>query len=176
MVKIVYTIGYAGRSFEDFINTLRLFGVKRVVDVRRFTKSIKQPLFSYDSLSRLLPTNGFDYWWIPELGGFRRFNVDVEDYGIANCFESSGFRAYATYITVKPEVKPFLDKLVELVGGETSVVMCVEVNPGACHRKILSDYLVSRGFRVIHIIGENRVYEHKLHSCAQIVNGVLRYV
>lgn len=176
MRRCVFTVGYAGRSINDFLDTLRFFGVKRVIDVRRFTKSVKQPDFSYGSLSRILPLNGFDYSWIPELGGFRRFNVDVEDYGIANCFKSIGFRAYATYVTMRQDVKPYLRQLVELAEGSSSAIMCVEVNPGACHRKILADYMFSKGFKVIHIINKDRFYEHELHSCAKVVDGVLTYV
>ncbi len=173
--KLVYTIGYDLRSFGEFLDILKFYRVKQVIDIRRWVKSRRIPDYSYENLSRQLSLHGIAYTWLPELGGYRRFGVDVEDYGIATCFESQGFRAYATYITMKKEVKPYLDKLVELVSKKTSTLMCREKLPWKCHRKILADYLLAKGFQVIHIIDKNRVYKHKLHPCAEIVNGELRY-
>jgi len=172
---IVYTIGYGRRSFGEFAEILRRFGILRIVDVRRWAKSVRVPEYSAEHLGRALQSLGVDYHWIPELGGYRRFGVDVEDLGIATCFESPGFRAYATYITVSPAAKPHLNRLVQLVSEKTSAVMCREKLPWMCHRKILADYLTAKGFTVIHIIDADRAIPHRLHECAQVVNGELVY-
>ncbi|MCI4436827.1 MAG: DUF488 family protein [Ignisphaera sp.] len=172
---IVYTIGYGGRSLEEFLEILRSFNIELVVDVRRWTKSVKLPQFSGESLALALRSNGFDYVWIPELGGYRRFGIDVEDHGIATCFKAQGFRAYATYITMRSDVKPFLQKLLNLVSERLAVIMCRERIPWQCHRKILADYLVAKGFRVLHIIDRSKVIEHRLSKCAEIVNNELVY-
>ncbi len=173
--KLVYTLGYGGRSIEEFIEILKHYGIKRVVDVRRWVKSIRLPEFSGENLCRELIRQNIDYEWIPELGGYRRFGVDVPDYGIATCFRSPGFRAYATYITRSRGVKPFLEKLVRLVEEKTSVLICREKYPWLCHRKILADYLTAHGFQVVHIIEYDRAYKHRLHRCAVIVNNELDY-
>jgi len=171
----VYTIGYGGRSLEDFIRILEYYGVLRVVDVRRWNKSIKQPVFSGENLSRVLPKHGIEYYWIPELGGYRRFGVDVEDRGIATCFKSQGFRAYATFITVSTEAKRFLKKLVNLAATAPTVILCCEKHPWRCHRKIISDYLVAKGFKVLHILDAGKEVIHRLHRCAVVVGGELKY-
>jgi uncharacterized protein (DUF488 family) len=175
VLHIVYTIGYDLRGFEEFLDILRAYSIERVIDVRRWVKSRRLPEYSYENLVERLPSNGIDYVWIPELGGYRRFGVDVEDYGIASCFKSEGFRAYATYITMNPSVKPYLEKLVRLASEKKSVIMCREKLPWRCHRKILSDYLLAKGFKVVHIIDRDRVYEHKLHKCAKIIDRELTY-
>ncbi|OYT37293.1 MAG: hypothetical protein B6U89_07560 [Desulfurococcales archaeon ex4484_58] len=172
---IVYTIGYGGRSLDELIDLLKRYNVERVVDIRRWVKSIRLPEFSGENLSRILPQYNIDYVWLDMLGGYRRFGVDIEDYGIANCFESEGFRAYATYITRSPNVKPYLEKLARLVDEKTSVLMCREKIPWRCHRKILSDYLLAKGFKVIHIIDHDKTYIHRLSRCAIIVDGELDY-
>jgi uncharacterized protein (DUF488 family) len=174
--KIVYTIGYGGWRLVAFVSVLRDLGVEVVVDVRRWTRSRRLPEYSGENLARALREAGLDYVWIPELGGYRRFGVDVEDYGVARCFESEGFRAYATYITRRGDVKPHLERLVEVASSRVVAVMCRERVPWLCHRKILSDYLVARGFKVLHILGPGRLVEHRLSRCAVVKNGELDYV
>jgi uncharacterized protein (DUF488 family) len=173
--RIIYTIGYGVRSISELLSALSRYGVKAVIDVRRWTTSRRLPEYSGVSLSSTLRERGYEYYWIPELGGYRRFGVDVGDYGVAKCFEAEGFRAYATYITMNPAVRKHLERLVELASSKTSTLLCRERLPWLCHRKILADYLLVKGFTVLHVIDENRVVEHKLSKCAVNVNGELRY-
>ncbi|MEM1832113.1 MAG: DUF488 family protein [Desulfurococcaceae archaeon] len=175
-MKVVYTIGYGGRSIVDFAELLKYFEIEVVVDVRRWNKSIKFPVFSGSNLRTELGRKNIQYIWIPHLGGYRKFGVDVEDVGIASCFKSEGFRAYATYITRCGNVKPYLDKLVEIADRKKVAIMCSEKYPWFCHRKILSDYMVARGFKVLHIIEQNYVVEHELSKCAVIENNELKYI
>jgi len=174
-VRVVYTIGYGGRDLRELLDILKCFNIEAVVDIRRWSTSRRLPEFSGENLSRILRAEGYEYYWLPELGGYRRFGVDVEDYGVARCFEAEGFRAYATYITMNPAVKPHLERLVKIVSSRTSTLLCRERVPWLCHRKILSDYLVAKGFTVLHIIEKDRVVEHKLNKCALVESGELRY-
>lgn len=174
-LKTVYTFGYGDRSIEDFLEIIRKHGVERVIDVRKWSSSGRRPVYSYINLNRVLLSNRLDYVWIPELGGYRKFGVDIDDYGIANCFKSHGFRAYATYITMNSSVKQYLDKLLQLVSEKTSILMCCEKNPYRCHRKILADYLVAKNFEVIHIVDSTKVIRHKLSKCAVVLNNELKY-
>ena len=174
-MKIVYTLGHSNRSINEFISILMKLKVNVLIDVRRWPSSKKYPHFNLDYLSRTLSNYSIEYIWINELGGYRKFNIDVPDYGIAKCFESEGFRAYATYITRNVNVKKWLELLTNLAMNCLCVVMCSEKFPWYCHRKILSDYLVVKGFRVLHYIDENSVIEHKLSKCAKIVNNELDY-
>jgi len=173
---IVYTAGYDRRSLDEFAEILRRYSAPRVVDVMRWAKSIRAPEYSAEHLGRVLQAFGVEYYWIPELGGYRRFGADVEDIGVAKCFESPGFRAYATYITMSPAAKPHLNWLTQLVSEKASALMCREKLPWMCHRKILADYLTAKGFTVIHIIDADRAVPHRLHECARVVNGELVYI
>jgi len=176
MKLLVYTVGYGGRSLEELLELLERTGVVRVVDVRRWTKSARRPEFAGENLARALAERGLSYAWLPELGGYRRFGVDVEDLGLAKCFESEGFRAYATYITTRQDVRQHLARLEQLVSEARSALLCRERVPWACHRKILSDYLVARGFKVLHILDAGRVVEHRPSRCAVAEGGELRYL
>jgi len=52
--------------------------------------------------------------------------------------------------------------------------MCAERFFWKCHRRLISDFLVSRGWRVIHIL-DGRVYEHKLSPFARVLDGDIIY-
>jgi len=174
--RVIYTIGYGGWSIQDFKKVLVKHGVVVLVDIRRWNKSRHLPEYNGLNLASTLRDIGIEYIWIPELGGYRKFGADVEDYGIASCFESSGFRAYATYITKRSDLKPVLNRLVELASSKTIVLMCSERVPWACHRKILADYFVAKGFKVLHILDVDKLVEHVLSKCAIVKNGELDYV
>lgn len=174
--KLIYTIGYGGLKLNDFIDLLKHYSIASLADVRRWNKSLKNQAFSGSNLERELAREDIAYYWFPVLGGYRKFGIDIDDHGIATCFESPGFRAYATYITRAPIVQPYLNKLVLTASNSLTALMCGERYPWLCHRKILSDYLVAKGFRVIHIIDKNRVIEHALSKCAVIKNNELDYV
>lgn len=175
MGREIYTIGYGGWRLTDFIEVLRGLSIQALIDVRRKPKSTL-PGYSGGSLARALAVVGIAYIWIPELGGYRRFGVDVEDYGIAKCFSRKDLRAYATYISKNSEVKPYLERLVEIASRYMAVIMCSERDPWMCHRKILSDYLLSKGFRVVHILDKESLMEHRPSECAVVKNGVLEYL
>ncbi|MEM1619428.1 MAG: DUF488 domain-containing protein [Fervidicoccaceae archaeon] len=176
MSPVVYTVGYSGRTPRELIELLRSNGVERVVDVRRWNYSRRAPEFSGPALAGALALEGIDYVWIPELGGYRRFGVDADDRGVGSCLGAEGFRAYAAYITTRLDVRPALRKLEYLASEKTSALLCRERSPTACHRRILSDYLMVRGFRVIHVVGRGELLELGLSPCARASSGELEYV
>lgn len=172
---VVYTLGYSTLSLEEFLELLGSLGVSAVVDVRRWTMSVKRPEFSSERLAETLRKAGMSYLWLPELGGYRRFGVDVEDIGIATCFKSEGFRAYATYLVTSEAAQRALETLERAITQGTVAVVCKERWPFACHRKIVADWLTARGMRVLHAVPP-RLFEHKLSKCAIIDGRRLRYV
>ena len=171
----VYTLGYGGLGVGDFVKLLLKLGVEVVVDVRRWCTSRRVPEFSGRALQPLLSSSGIRYVWIPELGGYRRFGVDVEDLGIGRCFRSEGFRAYATYVLHSPSARGALARLEEVCRSYRALLLCRERVPARCHRKILSDWLLFKGFRVLHVVPP-RVFEHRFTKCARVVSGELTYL
>jgi len=174
--KIIYTIGHSNRTFEKFLELLKDARVKLVYDVRSFPTSKIAPHFSKNILSEKLREAGLRYIWDKRLGGYRKFGRDVEDFGIASCFKSEGFRAYATYLVKNPEAKQACRELALVAERIITAILCKERIPWRCHRKIISDFMVSQGFQVIHIIDENWKVVHKLTKCARIIEGELTYV
>ncbi|WP_447601511.1 DUF488 domain-containing protein [Nitrospira sp. Nam80] len=55
------------------------------------------------------------------------------------------------------------------------VIMCAEAVPWRCHRNLIADALVTRGWRVLHIISANRTDTHTLTSFATVSGDKLLY-
>jgi len=53
--------------------------------------------------------------------------------------------------------------------------MCAEAVPWRCHRSFLSDALLVRGARVVHILGPREVRDHRLSELARVRGGLPRY-
>jgi len=162
----IYTVGHSSRSIGEFLGLLCENGITLVVDVRRHPSSRKFPHFSRENLGRVLGECGIGYIWRGEaLGGrLRGPRPDSPNMGI----RSPGFRAYADRMLTE-EFQRALDELVELARSNRVAIMCAEALYFRCHRFLISDALLSRGVRVLHILGPGRVKEHKLTKFARVL-------
>ncbi|MEM1747307.1 MAG: DUF488 family protein [Sulfolobales archaeon] len=175
VARTIFTLGYDALELEYLKSIVLSRGVEVVVDVRRWGKSIRFPRYSSTNLEREFANIGVSYEWMPSLGGYRRFGVDVVDIGIGRCFKSEGFRAYVTYLLTSEEARMSLERLLELGLKYKIVLLCREKQPYRCHRKILSDWLVYKGFRVVHLIPPKEI-DHRFTKCARVINGRLTYL
>jgi uncharacterized protein (DUF488 family) len=163
----IFTIGHSNRSIEEFLRLLSLYKIEILVDVRRWPMSNKFPHFNSENLSRSLSSIGLKYIWMENLGGYRKFGKDIEDFGLAKYFKSEGFRAYATYVVKSEKARNELRELLNLAKNKITCIMCSEIIPYFCHRKIISDILSQKGYVVKHIISEKKFLIHKLSEWAR---------
>jgi uncharacterized protein (DUF488 family) len=66
------TVGHGTADRDTLLTLFRGVAAGRVVDVRRFPGSRRNPDVSTDALAGWLPAAGIDYRWEPRLGGRRR--------------------------------------------------------------------------------------------------------
>ena len=92
----------------------------------------------------------------------------------ASAWRNAAFAAYADYIATE-EFSDGLNELLMLSEGLKAAVMCAEILWWRCHRRIISDVLVSLGESVIHIRDELHFDTHKLNAPARILKGTLVY-
>ncbi|MGE5187811.1 MAG: DUF488 family protein [Betaproteobacteria bacterium] len=158
---VVFTIGHSTRTLEEFQELLKVYDVSLVVDVRTVPRSRHNPQFNKETLpTALKPTR---YLHMPEIGGLRHPKRDSINLALQN----SGFRGYADYMQTQ-EFTDGLLKLVALVRENCVAVMCAEALPWRCHRNLLSDALVARHIRVLHIISKTDTIIHKLNEMAHL--------
>jgi uncharacterized protein (DUF488 family) len=166
--NLVLTIGHSTRTFEELLSLLRAHSACRLVDVRRFPHSPRHPHFDGETLSERLPREGeISYRHMPGLGGRRLPLRDSPNAGWRNL----SFRGYADHMRT-PEFRADFERLVRLCEGEERVcLMCSEAVWWRCHRRMIADALVVRGFSVEHVLGERRTTLHTFTPWAEVVGG-----
>lgn len=168
-----YTIGHSTRDFAEFVCLLKSHGIKILVDVRAFPTSTRNPQFVKAPLEQHLQEKGIDYLWLGEtLGGYRRQGLGARSPNKG--WEAEGFRNYADYM-MTAQFEKGMKRLLALAASKGLAYMCAERFYWRCHRRLISDYLVAKGHRVIHIIDEGKTIEHKLPGFARLIEGTLRY-
>jgi uncharacterized protein (DUF488 family) len=154
----IYTIGHSTRSFDDFVEALRSFGVRTLVDIRTVPRSRHVPQFNAESLRRTLPNRRIRYRHMKALGGLRRPRADSTN----TAWRNTGFRGFADYMET-PEFAEALAELRALARKAGPVaIMCAEAVPWRCHRSLVADALIARGDEVVDIMNPGKGNAHKL--------------
>jgi uncharacterized protein (DUF488 family) len=135
--------------------------------VRRFPGSKRLPHFNAEALRAAL---GDAYQHFPELGG-RRSRVPGSPNG---GWEVAAFQGYADHMASE-EFARGLQRLEAWARERSVAVMCAEAPWWRCHRRLLADALVVRGWSVRHILGPERAPEHELTEFALVEDGRLTY-
>ena len=159
----IFTVGHSNLSFKQFVSLLKEHEIGLVADIRRYPSSRKFPHFNRPVLSKLLAAENIDYLWLESLGG-RRHAVK-QDNSVNVGLKSIGFRNYADYM-VTEEFRQAVKELLSAAAKSRTVIMCAEKLYWKCHRRLLSDYLVSWGVEIIHIIEHGRFLSHELNPYA----------
>ena len=166
----IWTVGHSVRPLDEFRATLAAYDIELVVDVRRFPGSRRLPQYASAALEASLAECGIAYWWLPALGGRRRPDPDSPN----DAWRHPAFRGYADYVASE-EFAEGLFELLMMAEGLRTVIMCAEVLWWRCHRRIISDVLVSLGAEVVHIRDARNAEPHRLAPPARVVRGRLTY-
>jgi uncharacterized protein (DUF488 family) len=159
-----YTMGFSNRTWEQTIEILLAFQIKRLIDIRTLPGSKHTPQFNLEHMKDALPAVGIEYIHMKSLGGLRKPSKDST---VNSAWKNSGFRGYADYMQT-PEFEVALSELVELIKEKTAVYCCTEAVFWRCHRQLVSDVLTVRGFRMGHIFSSSKVEEHKLTKFVKV--------
>jgi uncharacterized protein (DUF488 family) len=173
-VGTVYTIGHSTRTVAELAGLLNESAVKVVADVRSIPRSQRNPQFDIDVLCESLAEFDIDYQHIAELGGRRHRPRDAPP--SPNPFwRNESFRNYADYAMTEP-FGIGLARLRVTAARNRCAIMCSEAVWWRCHRRIISDYLLTEGFEVRHIMGEHRLEPAVLTPGAdRLLDGTLVY-
>lgn len=167
----VYTLGFSNRTWEQTIEILDAFKIKRVVDIRTLPGSKHTPQFNLEHMKDSLPRSGIEYLHMKTLGGLRK---PVKDSVVNAAWQNSGFRGYADYMQT-PEFDAALAELLRLLHDKTTVYCCTEAVFWRCHRQLVSDALLVRGFRIGHIFTVGKAEQHRLNQFVKVDGMELTY-
>lgn len=166
----LWTLGHSTRSWEEFLTLLRKYGIELLADVRHFPSSARVPWTNRPILSSHLADAGIGYEHLEDLGGYRKPRADSGNV----VWRNPGFRGYADHMEAEAFRAAF-ERLTVLAKERRTAIMCAEAVPWRCHRQLLSDALVVRGVRVVHILSPGKTEEHSLSSFAKVRTGRLTY-
>lgn len=127
----LYTIGYEGKKFEEYLNQLIQHDVKVLVDVRKNAHSMKYG-FSKSTLKNAIENLGLKYIHIPNLGieSENRQTLQTKaDYDAL-------FAIYARTFASKLKDLEYLKKVLE--ANDRIAITCFERDVGYCHRGIIA--------------------------------------
>lgn len=167
----LWTIGHSNRELGDFLALLAAEKIQTVADVRRFPGSRRYPQFGREALAASLAEAGLDYIHFPSLGGRRSTRSESSQNA---GWQVAAFAAFADYMLTE-EFESAFQELSALAAKPRTAIMCAEALPWRCHRRLIADQFVARGWTVWDIVGPNQVKEHALPQFATIINGQLTY-
>lgn len=168
--SLLWTIGHSTRPIEEFIGLLLTHGIHVLADVRTIPFSRRNPQYNQEAFAQSLREAGLQYRHMPGLGGRRKSLPDSVNMG----WKNQGFRGYADYMQ-KQEFRDALEELMTAGQSLPTAIMCAEAVPWRCHRMLISDALVIRGWTVQHIISAGSLKTHTLTPFAQPDAGRLTY-
>ena len=130
----LYTIGYEGRTIDEFVAMLKSRGVEVLADVRELPLSRKKG-FSKTALGEALAQEGIQYKHFREVGNPKHIRK-------MKASPSHIIKAYDTYMSDKWD--DVLGNLSDVATSKPTCLMCFELEPVECHRTSIAKQLISR--------------------------------
>jgi uncharacterized protein (DUF488 family) len=139
---VIYTIGFTGKSAEEFFTILVKNKVKRLIDIRLNNKSQLAGFSNIKHLPYFLKLHNIEYFYLPEfapteelLSGYKIKKLSWNDYEILYN------KIMKERDIIKKIDKDFLDN---------SVLLCSEPVADNCHRRLLAE-MIAKEYREIKI-------------------------
>lgn len=132
-----YTIGFAKRTIEQFLELLKAKKIKTLVDVRKNPKSMYKVEFNRENLAAVLKKEGIGYIHYPDLGVPEETRRKLGETGDYEWF----FKSY------DDNILPNLKNLDLKALASPVAMMCVEFDPTKCHRHRIALALEKQGLR-----------------------------
>jgi uncharacterized protein (DUF488 family) len=149
---LLYTIGHSNLSIDDFVEALRSYGIRGLVDVRSAPYSQFCPQFNRENLDRALQATGIVYRFAGELLGGRP--TDPTCYKDGNLPDRhANYLELVDYDEVarRPWFKKGVERLLDLARQEPTAMMCSEEDPKQCHRYHLIAQAILGDIRILDI-------------------------
>lgn len=167
----IWTIGHSNREFPRFLDLLRGSSIDFLADVRRFPGSLRHPQFGREAFEPALREAGIGYQHFEGLGGRRgRARPDSPN----RAWRVASFNAFADHME-SPEFRSALDALIARASDHRLALMCSEALPWRCHRRLIADALIVRGWSVFDIIGPGSPKPHALTPFARVESDRIIY-
>ena len=168
--SLIFTIGHSTHPIDEFIELLRTYNIKEIVDIRSIPMSRFNPQFNSDTLKQSLQQTNIKYKLLKKLGGLRHTTKDSKNLGWRNV----SFRGFADYMA-SDEFEEGLEALQKIAHTRETAIMCAEAVPWRCHRSLVADALTKKGWIVKDIMSRTSATKHRSTPFLRIKKGKLIY-
>lgn len=165
-----FTIGHSTHPWPEFLEILQAHRIGSVADVRQFPGSRRFPHFNAEALAAELHKAGIEYLPFRELGGRRKPREDSPN----TAWRNAAFRGYADYMQT-PTFAAGIERLEAVAEIKSTAIMCSEAVPWRCHRSLIGDAMLVRGWSVLDIFDQRQVKPHVLTLFAVVSGGKIVY-
>lgn len=129
----IFTIGFSGKTAEEFFKLLIENKVKKLIDIRLNNKSQLAGFTNNKHLPYLLKIHNIEYKYMPELAptndlldSYKKSKISWKDYE----------KAYNN-ILISRKIK----ETIKIEQFADAVLLCSEPTAKQCHRRLLAEYL-----------------------------------
>ena len=136
-MRTLSTIGYEGKTLDEFIGELKQAGVALILDVRAVAAS-RRPGFSKTALSKALRENGIDY------RHYRALGTPAAGREAARKGRTALMREIYAVQLATPEAELALEQLLGDAGERHAALLCYEREAAGCHRTMLVERVLER--------------------------------
>ena len=136
-MRTLSTIGYEGKTLDEFIGELKQAGVALILDVRAVAAS-RRPGFSKTALSNALRENGIDY------RHYRALGTPAAGREAARKGRTALMREIYAVQLDTPEAELALEQLLGDAGERHAALLCYEREAAGCHRSMLVERMLER--------------------------------
>lgn len=146
----IYTVGFGNRRVDQLISILQEYNIRVLVDVR-----LGLVAETRDILRHALEEEDMEYHWAGrQLGGDR-----IPRPGSINTALEDELRGFADHMASE-DFQIGLRQMIGIAGKRPTVMLFSKRLPDNCHRYLIADALMMKGFSVMHILDEA---QDKLH-------------
>lgn len=156
-------MGHSNRTIQEFVQILESYKLKLVIDIRTIPKSRHNPQFGGLRLARTLAKRSIEYVHMAGLGGLRHTNKE----SLNKAWRNTSFRGYADYMQTD-EFKVALRRLIARSQRKRLVIICAEAVPWRCHRSLVGDALLIKGYATEDIFSKTSHRPHRLTAFAKV--------
>jgi len=142
-MKKLYTIGFGGKSLEEFINLIKKNNIQKLVDIRLKTSSQLSGFAKSRDLKFILKIFNIDYEHIVDLA--------PDDFILKKYRNDKNWKEYEEKfkkLMNQRNAKKILNKLVE--ESKAVCLLCSENEPTKCHRRLVVELLKEK-VKIVHL-------------------------
>jgi uncharacterized protein (DUF488 family) len=162
----IYTIGYGNRKIEEFLELLKKYQIRYLIDIRSSPYSKYNPDFSKHRLEAHLSEYDVRYVYMGDTLGGRPSVPSCYTDGKVDYQKLSQLEFYKQGIT---RLRKAWEQKINVI------VLCSEAKPQECHRsKLIGETLIEYGIDVAHI-DENGELKTQEEVINELTNGQISF-